>query len=321
MHSLNHVYRLVWNARHQRWQAVPETARGRGKSGRAARLSAAALALLAAFGPASAWAQALSAIDPLTLPTGAQVVAGQATVVKAPNAASLTIQQASNRAVLNWDTFNLGQQASLRFEQPSAQSVTLNRVLGGGQSTILGQISAPGQVFISNPDGVLFGRSARVDVGGLLATTHRIDADAFMAGRTELARAGSTGAVVNQGELRSSLGGYIALLAPEVRNQGVVLAQAGTVAMASGETITLRFEGDKRLASLQTTPSAIASLVENGHAVLAPGGLIILSASGASRLQAGVIRQSGELNASSLQNQGGRIVLEGDDISLASGPL
>ena len=351
MDSLNHIYRLVWNDAQQRWQAVPEIARGRGKgsgrsrSGRAASartrsgagfswagvIGSAAMGLTLLMPPlAMAQSVTVPTIDARTLPTGGRVVAGQATisapgVMAAPSVgqpgtalSSLTVQQSSTRAVLDWSTFNLGAQAQIRFDQPSASAVTLNRVLGGGGSTILGQISAPGQVFISNPEGVLFGRSAQVDVGGLVATTMAVDEKAFMAGEVKLNRAGSTGAVVNQGELRSRLGGYIALLAPEVRNQGVVVAQAGTVALASGEAITLRFDGDQKLASLQTTPAAIATLVENGQAVLAPDGLIILSAVGASRLQAGVIRSSGELNASSLQAKGGRIMLEGDEITLES---
>jgi len=321
MHSLNHTFRLVWNESTQLWQAVSEVARGRGKSG-ASKLVCAAIraglgAMLGVLAPMALWAQV--ALDPKALPTGGKVVAGQASIMRAPAAPSLTVQQSSQRAVVNWDTFNLGAKAQIRFDQPSAQSVTLNRVLGGGQSNILGQLSAPGQVFISNPEGVLFGAGARVDVGSLLATTHRIDDKSFMDGQLRFERAGSTGAVINQGQLRSRLGGYIALLAPEVRNQGVVIAQAGTVAMAAGEVITLRLDGQQGLASLQTTPSAIASLVDNGHAVLAPDGMIILSAVGASRLQAGVIRSSGELNASSLQAKGGRIVLEGDEITLSAG--
>jgi autotransporter-associated beta strand protein len=121
---------------------------------------------------------------------------------------------------------------------------------------------------------------------------------------------------VNEGNITAALSGYVALLAPEVQNSGVVVARAGTVAMAAGEMITLKVDDGGSLASLTTTPSTIATLVENKHAVLAPDGQIILSAVALNKLQAGVIKNSGNLEANSLVNKGGKIYLEGDDITL-----
>ena len=96
-------------------------------------------------------------------------------------------------------------------------------------------ITAPGQVVLINPQGVYFGKTATVDVGGLVATTHNSANQAFMDGQMKFDRQGSSAKVVNEGELKAALGGYIALLAPEVRNQGVIVAQMGTVALAAGE--------------------------------------------------------------------------------------
>ena len=114
-----------------------------------------------------------------------------------------------------------------------------------------------------------------------------------------------------------SLGGYVALLAPEVQNAGVVLARAGTVALAAGEVISLQVQGGG-LAGITTTPSTIATLIENKLAVQAPDGQIILSAVALNKLQAGVIKNSGSLEANSLVAKGGKIYLEGDDITLAA---
>ncbi|MFM6939225.1 MAG: beta strand repeat-containing protein, partial [Rhodoluna sp.] len=132
-------------------------------------------------------------------------------------------------------------------------------------------------------------------------------------------REGSTASVVNEGRLQAAAGGYIALLAPEVRNQGVVVAQAGTVALATGEAITLNFnQSGTGLAGITTTAQAIAALVENRSAVLAEGGQIILSAHALATLQGAIVKNSGRLSATSLVDKGGKIVLMGDSIELTA---
>lgn len=252
------------------------------------------------------------------LPTGGSVARGSATISQSATAqaAAMVVNQTSQRAVVNWDTFNVGAAASIHFAQPNAQAVTLNRVNDANPSQIYGRITAPGQVYLTNANGVYFSPSASVDVGGLVATTHRISDDNFMSGQAVFERNGSTAKVTNEGRLTAALGGYIALLAPEVQNAGVVVAQAGTVVLAAGEAITLNFSGNKTLASITTTAATIATLVENKLAVLAEDGQIILSAIAANKLQGGVVKNSGNLEASSLVNKGGKIVLEGNEIVL-----
>ena len=244
---------------------------------------------------------------PTQLPTGANVVGGTASIASA--SASMTITQSSQRAAIDWTSFDVGSQATVTFVQPSTSSVTLNRVLSSNPSQIFGSISANGQVFLTNPSGVYFAPGSSVDVGGLVATTHSISNDAFMAGSNSFSRTGATGTVHNEGTLTAALGGYIALLAPTVRNQGVIVAKMGTVALAAGETFTLQIEGDSKLVGLEVTASTVASLVENGLAVQAPGGLIILSAQALEQVQGGVVNNSGVLQASGLVSDGGRIML------------
>ena len=267
----------------------------------------ASLTVIGLFSPALTSAQVTSS----QLPTGGNVVAGTATITQ--SSAVMTINQTTTRAAIDWATFNVGSAAQVNFNQPSSSSVTLNRVLDSNPSQIFGRITAPGQVFLTNPNGVFFAPGSSVDVGGLVATTHRIGVDDFMAGRTTFERNGATGSVINEGELKAALGGYIALLAPEVRNEGVIIAEAGTVVLASGEAITLNFADNGTLAGITATQSQIAALVENKNAVLAPGGLIILSAQAMSRLQGGVINNSGRLEATGLVNDGGRILLDASD--------
>ena len=325
---MNRIYRTLWSVATQSWQAVPETAKSAGKKSKSSAggvLASVALGLSLVSG---ANAQAPPAVN--QLPTGGSVARGTATISQTATAqaAAMTVNQASQRAVINWNTFNVGSNASVNFVQPNAQAVTLNRVNDSNPSQIFGRISANGQVFLTNANGVYFSPTSSVDVGALTATTHSITDDNFMSGNYVFDRNGATGKIINEGNITAALGGYVALLAPEVQNAGVVVARAGTVAMAAGETITLNIDGVGGLAGITTTPSAIASLIDNKLAVQAPDGQIILSAVALNKLQAGLIKNSGTLEANSLVNKGGKIVLEADQIAMdrnskieAKGPL
>ncbi|HEV7610196.1 MAG TPA: filamentous hemagglutinin N-terminal domain-containing protein, partial [Steroidobacteraceae bacterium] len=316
--STNRAFRLVRNESLDCWVPAAETSRGRGKrSGRPAGL----LALLLALFGAQAQAQEVAVAPPVNaLPTGGNVVAGSAILTNPAGTAVLNIDQSTQRAIIDWNTFNVGSAAQVNFNQPGRDSSTLNRVLDSNPSQIFGSITSTGQVFLTNPNGVYFGKTATADVGSLAATTHSIDNADFLAGKNTFNRRGATGSVVNDGELRAALGGYVALLAPEVRNSGVIVARLGTVALASGESFTLNFDGG-HLAGITVEPSAIRALVENKGAVLAPGGLIILSAKALDRLQGGVVNNSGTLEATGLSERGGRIVLDASDAIDNSGVI
>jgi filamentous hemagglutinin family protein len=180
------------------------------------------------------------------LPVNGQVSAGQATISQSGNA--MTVQQTTARAVINWDSYNVGSKASVTYQQPNSSAVTLNRVTGATASQINGAISANGTIIISNSNGVTFGRGAQVDAAAVVATTLNQSDQEFMSGSTTWS-GGSTGKVVNRGTITAtSANGYIALLAPEVRNEGYVLATVSgnnSVAFASGQNITLNFSGNQ----------------------------------------------------------------------------
>ncbi|MFA6119718.1 MAG: autotransporter-associated beta strand repeat-containing protein, partial [Sideroxydans sp.] len=308
---MNKTYRLIWNELTNSWVAVSEITKARGKRASGALLLA---STLAAAIPVPTFAQAPPAAT--ALPSGGQVVAGTASINQ--NAAVMSITQSTQNVAIDWQTFNVGSSAAVNFIQPSSNAVALNRVITGNPSQIFGQINANGQVFLTNPGGIYFAPGASVNVGALVATTHGISNADFMAGNYTFTRDGSTGSVINEGNLTANLGGYIALLAPEVRNNGIVIAQMGSVALAAGDLIELQMSSNHTLADIRVAPSTIAALVENGNAVQAPGGMIILSAQAAAMLQGGVVRNTGTLEASSLVERGGVIRLEGDHITLAS---
>ena len=163
--SLNHIYSVVWNASLGLWQVTSEIVRRGGKTQSEQRKTrklraAAGLLMVGMAAPGVVWAQQPSTL----LPTGGQVVGGQASIVQNGNA--LNITQTTDRAAIDWQSFNVGQGNSVNFAQPSASSIALNRVLGSDVSVIQGAINANGQVFLVNQSGILFTPTAQVNVGG-----------------------------------------------------------------------------------------------------------------------------------------------------------
>ena len=176
------------------------------------------------------------------LPQGSSVVSGSATVgIDSLNSSQLNVLQSSQRAIIKWQSFDVGEQAAVHFQQPDSRSVTLNKINSNNPSQIHGQIRANGQVILQNAAGIYFGKNSIIDVGAITATTHSVNEEKFMQGALEFDRNDALGSVVNEGEIRAALNGYVALLAPEVRNHGLVVAQMGSVVMATGEKITLNF--------------------------------------------------------------------------------
>lgn len=231
--TMNRYYRLVWSHVHACWVAVAEGARGHGKGG-ARRRKTTLLAALAAAGAAGAGAASAAPPLPTALPTGGQVVAGQAQI--GTSGSQMTINQATSQAILNWGTFDIGAQASVKFQQPSASAVALNRVQSANPSQIYGKLDANGQVFLVNPNGVLFAPGAQVNVGGLVASSLDLADRDFLARSYTFAGEGG-GAVRNEGSIAARAGGYVALLGPSVANSGSINAPQGSVALAAGQQI------------------------------------------------------------------------------------
>lgn len=270
-------------------------------------LSALAWSLLAILMASSVVAFADIAHD--ALPTGGQVVAGQAVISQSAN--TMNVDQTSQRAVVDWQSFNVGANAQVNFNQPNAQAVTLNRVTGSGASQIDGAIRANGQVIIVNANGVAFGRGAQVDAAAVVATTMNISNQNFMDGK-HVYEGNGTGKVTNEGRITAhDANGFIALLAPEVRNDGYLIARANvanTIAMAAGQKITLNFQNNQ-LVGVRVDVATVNALVENKRLVFVDGGTVIVAANSARQLMNSVVRNSGAIVASSAINNGGKIEL------------
>src|SRR3954463_1285461 len=266
------------------------------------RVKPLALAVTSAFFSAGVGAQTASS----TLPTGGQVAAGTATLTYSAN--KLQIDQSSNKAILQWDSFSIGSSAWVKFSQPSASSVALNRVGGTNPSEIFGRLSSNGQVFLTNPNGVLFAPSASVDVGGLFATTLAIADKDFLAGRYNFYNAGGAGSVINQGVITAT--GYASLAGPQVKNDGIIIARAGTVALGAGARVSLDMIGDG-LIKVSVDQAALNASAINSGRIEADGGNVILTARSANALLDTVVNNSGIIRANSLVERNGEIVLDG----------
>lgn len=259
-----------------------------------------AAAALFASQPQAAGPAAPAAPATTTLPSGLQVVQGQAQL--AQQGSRLTVSNSAN-AILNWQQFSIGSGAAVHFAQPDASSRVLNRVTGADPSAIFGGLSSNGQVWLLNPNGVLFGASARIDVAGLVASTLAIgDADWTARRWTLAAPAGLAAAeVVNQGELLTPLGGRVLLLGSAgVRNEGLIHAPDGQVLLAAGQQLTL---ADTALPNL-----AISVVAPQGEALNLGR---VLAGSGRIDLQAAIVNQQGIVRADSLSGSGGQVQLTG----------
>ncbi|WP_018702129.1 beta strand repeat-containing protein [Anaeromusa acidaminophila] len=243
----------------------------------------------------------------LAAPEGGTVAAGSATISQ--SGALTTINQASQKAIINWNSFNIAKGETVRFNQPGAAAIALNRVTGNNASAIYGTLSANGQVFLVNPNGVLFAKGAQVNVGGLAASTLGISDKDFLNGNYQFS-GDSAKSVVNQGELSAAAKGYIALLGANAVNEGVIVAKEGTAALAAGSKVNLDFTGDGLL-HMSVDQAAVAALASNKGLIQADGGLVVMSAKSADALAGTVVNNSGVIEAKSVSTKNGVIRLEG----------
>jgi filamentous hemagglutinin family protein len=255
------------------------------------------------------------AFDANSLPTGGNVTGGSATIATSGN--TLTVNQASNRAIIDWRNFNIGANAQANFNQPGTSSIAVNRVNGSTDpSHIDGGLHANGQVWVLNPNGVFFGKTARVDAAGVVATTANINDKAFMAGSNKLQMTGGdSGQVVNEGHISVGEGGLAAFVAPSVRNSGTIRARVGKVTLAAGDTYTLDLAGDRLV---EIGLGANKAVVDQSGKIVNAGGVIDISAKAAGQVVDAVINTSGVTDASSVRSVGGKITLGADVINVAS---
>lgn len=200
-------------------------------------------------------------------PQGGQVVSGQAVIQTSTQAGKsvITVTQTSPKATLNWQTFNLSSSDTVRFVQPDASSLVVNRISDPNGSKISGKLSANGQVWLINPAGVYFGPGAQVNVGGLLASTLNLadNADPYKMQGPVLA-GNNTASVINQGNIQTSSGGYVALLGTKVGNSGDINSPGGRILLL-GDKLSGTVELNGRL-DASGGPNQLTGFVETSAA-------------------------------------------------------
>jgi filamentous hemagglutinin family protein len=290
-------YRKIFSKRLGMLVAVAESAHSQGKhagegpaggetiSGRVVSyLSGSALAVLSLFAVSISYAQ--------SLPTGGVVTAGSASI-SSPNSNTLNIDQNSQRAVINWNTFDIGSNNTVRFNQPNSQAAALNIVSGGQMSNIQGALLANGQILIQNASGILFGSGSVVNVGSLLATTKNINTGVFMAGSPfSLSGMGNQASIANNGSITAT--GYVTLLADQVKNNGNI--SAGTnIVLAAGDSATVALTNGQGIHIVLTNATANALIQNNG--TVQAGNAVLLTGRGSDTLLNTVINLSGVVKA------------------------
>lgn len=201
-------------------------------------------------------------------------------------------------AIIDWGSFSIGVGEHTHFQQQSAASQVLNRVVGGDPSLILGTLTSNGHVFLINPNGIAFGPGSTVDVAGLVASTLNLSNTDFLAGRLAFAAQSGAAGIRNDGTLQAASGGRIYLVAPTIENHGVIAAPDGSVVLAAGHSVTLV---DSRRPDVQVQLTAAADAAVNV-------GRIVGSHVG---IYAATIRQSGSISATTaVAGENGSVILK-----------
>ncbi|SDB72540.1 two-partner secretion domain-containing protein, partial [Belnapia rosea] len=255
-------------------------------------------------------------VAPNALPAGGQVAAGSAAITQ--SGTTMQVRQTTDRAAINWQSFNIGSNASVKFQQPAATSWTLNRVTGPDPSVIAGRMTANGGIAVVNQSGVVFAQGAQVNVGSLIASAANITNENFMAGRMVFDGAPKPGATVeNHGSITVADRGLAALVGPRVGNTGTIRARLGRVALQGAETYSLDLAGDGLLSidvtqAVRSAGNGTTALVTNSGVIEAKGGSVLISAHAASGLVEDLVRNTGRINADTAAGRRGQVALRAE---------
>lgn len=261
-------------------------------------------------------AMALGGTAVQAMPSGADIRSGQGSISQ--DGKNMTVQQNSQRMAIDWTKFDIAKDETVRYAQPDRNAISLNRVTGGQQSVIAGNLNANGNVVLVNPNGVVFTKNSSVDVGGLVASTARLNDEAmknFSNGKDSLGLSldkDSTASVINEGQIKAQ-GGLVALHAANVENKGTITNEGGTLAMAAAKNLTLSAADDDKL-NFTVDGELAKSQALNSGSLKAAGGYVVMTAKSAGDVLSTVVNNTGTIEAKTLRkNEKGQILLDGGD--------
>ena len=265
------------------------------------------------------------------------VTSGKATGVQAGN--TFTVSQSTNQAILNWASFNVSADGKVIFNQPGATSIALNKIYQASPSSIFGEVTANGQIYLINPNGMVFGSTAKVNVAGLIASSLGLaQGDAGLAngilapitaanpgpalqsdGRTYVTDASGNlvldangnpqpvAVVVQPGAQMTAAetgagGGRLMLAGQNVTNGGSLSAPDGQVVLASGQAVYLAASTDPAMRGLIVEVSGQGLTTNQATGSLsAPRGNVSLVGM--------AVNQSGRISATTSVNANGSVLL------------
>ena len=237
------------------------------------------------------------------LPTGSSVKNGTAIISPTTNGPNGLNIKTSDKTIIHWDTFNIASGYTVNFEQPSATSATLNRVIGNIPSSLTGTLTSNGKVWLINSAGIMVGSGATIDVAGFVASTLNVSDADFLANKLNFSGNSGTattiGAVSNLGSISTPGGGTVYLIGPSVQNNGIINSPSGEVLLGAGSTVNLINTG---LPGVSIAITGASGDVTNLGQILSDAGTIGLGGV--------LVKNSNVLNASSVVNNGGRIFLK-----------
>lgn len=261
-------------------------------------------------------AMALGGTAVQAMPSGGDIRSGQGSISQ--DGKNMTVLQNSDRMAIDWTKFDIAKDETVRYAQPDRNAISLNRVTGGQQSVIAGNLNANGNVVLVNPNGVVFTKNSSVDVGGLVASTARLNDEAmknFGNGKDSLGLSldkDSTASVINEGQIKAQ-GGLVAFHAANVENKGTITNEGGTLAMAAAKSLTLSAADDDKLNFTVDGDLAKAQALNSGS-LKADGGYVVMTAKSAGDVLSTVVNNSGTIEAKTLRkNEKGQILLDGGD--------
>lgn len=308
--TLNHIYRLIWNHVQQAWMVVSEVAKSQGKKtslssivGRSQSLAThrfkfKTLAVLSGL-----------MLSPIAHALPEAIVATHGSLTTTVDGSNMYITQHSKKLVGYTNDFDIASGESVSLYQPKG-GMALIRVVGNSPTEIYGHLTATGKLFLINESGILFGESSQVSVGSIVASSLNISDNNFLRGKFKFSAGETSGNVINQGTIKAANEGYVVLLGKTVENTGTLVADRGSVVMASAKVAELDFFGNG-LVKTKLSGNALEAVVKNSGRIQANGGIVQMATNGRSA----AINVSGIVEANSLVERNGVIRLEGGDDS------
>lgn len=234
------------------------------------------------------------------LPEGMEVVFGDASEIQT-NESELVIEQQSDKAILNFESFDIAESEQVEFQLPDTNSVSLARVMNGSTSEIFGSLRSNGNLFLLNPAGLLIGETSQLDLNGLVLSIHAMDNTDFLSGHYRFKEGVSPSEITQNGRINTQ--SFAVILAESIHNHGSI--ESNNLLLSNDRSLLLSL--DNAEVAIEVTESALAGYIENSGTLSA--GSIELSGGNAQGLYELAINNEGTIEATSIEAKDGRVFL------------